>query len=389
MSLPLDGITVLDLCIVLAGPTCGRTLAQYGANVIKIDPHNRKPATTPWLDVGRGKKSINLNIKKPGGLEALLQIADHSDVLVEGFRNGVADRLGFGYEALNKRNPGIVYGSINCFGHSGEWTARPGFEQNAQAATGVQIRNGGPNSKPRPASFTLNDYGTGIAAAYGLMMALLEKKKTGRGQHVQASLAQTSAIISGPQHVNYKTLSRSEYGGPGSRGKNFLCRLYECEDGWIFIYIQTQAELDRFASIQSVGSIFSASSELILNKLLDNNVETFEKSLEAMFLGHTTRYWLTILKQKDVPTVKNTSAEETHNDSWNTNRGMIVENDYRKHPFKKEWGTVTWPGNPVNMSDIDLPQLEPPVFGADTESVLKEFNFTDSEILSLKKSKAI
>ena len=87
--------------------------------------------------------------------------------------------------------------------------------------------------------------------------------------------------------------------------------------------------------------------------------------------------------------MKNTSAEETHNDSWNTNRGMIVENDYRKHPFKKEWGTVTWPGNPVNMSDINLPRLEPPVFGADTESVLKEFNFTDSEILSLKKSKAI
>ena len=80
MSLPLDGITVLDLCIVLAGPTCGRTLAQYGANVIKVDPHHQKPATTPWLDVGRGKKSINLNIKNPGGLEALLQIADHSDI---------------------------------------------------------------------------------------------------------------------------------------------------------------------------------------------------------------------------------------------------------------------------------------------------------------------
>ena len=388
MSLPLDGITVLDLCIVLAGPTCGRTLAQYGANVIKVDPHHRKPTTTPWLDVGRGKKSISLNIKNPGGLETLLKMVDRSDVLVEGFRNGVADRLGFGYEALNKRNPGIVYGSINCFGHKGEWAGRPGFEQNAQAATGVQVRNGGPNSKPRPASFTLNDYGTGIAAAYGLMLALLDKKKTGRGQHVQASLAQTSAIISGPQHVDYKTLSRSEYGGPGSRGKHPLCRLYECRGGWIFINIQGQAELERFVSIPSVNSISSTLSGAILNNLLDNT-ESFEKQLETMFLSHTTRYWLNILKQKGLLAVENTSAEEIHSNNWNRNRGMIVEKDYGKDPFKNEWGTVTWPGNPVIMSDINLPKLEPPVFGLDTEAVLREFNFTDSEIQSLKKSEVI
>jgi len=388
MSLPLDGITVLDLCIVLAGPTCGRTLAQYGANVIKVDPHHRKPATTPWIDVGRGKKSITLNIKRPGGLEALLQMIDCSDVLVEGFRNGVADRLGFGYEAINKRNPGIVYGSINCFGHRGEWTNRPGFEQNAQAATGVQVRNGGPNSKPRPASFTLNDYGTGIAAAYGLMLALLEKKETGRGQHVQASLAQTSAIISGPQHVNYKTLSRTEYGGPGSRGKHSLCRLYECQGGWVFINIQGQTELDRFVSIPSVGSIFSEFSEVILNELLSDAV-SFEKQLEAMFLGHTARYWMNILKEKGLSIVENTSAEKIHSNNWNRDRGMIVEEDYGGDPFKNVWGTVTWPGNPITMSDINLPKLKPPVFGLDTEAVLKEFNFTESEIQSLKKSEAI
>ena len=105
---PLDGVTVLDLCIVLAGPTCGRTLAQYGANVIKVDPEYRPPQLTPWLDVGRGKESVVLNLRKPGGLEAFLTMARKADVVLEGFRKGVADRLGIVYQRLKTLNPEII-----------------------------------------------------------------------------------------------------------------------------------------------------------------------------------------------------------------------------------------------------------------------------------------
>ena len=118
-NLPLAGIRVLDLCIVLAGPTCGRTLAQYGAEVIKIDPEHRPPQLTPWLDVGRGKRSIALNISTPEGLDTFLKLVDSADVILEGFRKGVTDRLGIGYEQVRAKNPGIVYTSINCFGRSG------------------------------------------------------------------------------------------------------------------------------------------------------------------------------------------------------------------------------------------------------------------------------
>ena len=124
---PLNDITVLDLCIVLAGPTCGRTLAQYGANVIKIDPQSRPPQLTPWIDVGRGKKSIVLDLTKSGGLNAFLTLVESADVVLEGFRRGVADRLGIGYDSLKQLNPGLVYGSINCFGQEGPWRLRPEF----------------------------------------------------------------------------------------------------------------------------------------------------------------------------------------------------------------------------------------------------------------------
>ena len=113
------------MCIILAGPTCGRTLAEYGADVIKIDPEHRPPTLTPWLDVGRGKRSICLNITRPGGLDAFDRLVDTADVVMEGFRRGVAERLGVGYERLRDRNPGIVYVSINAFGQEGPWSRGP------------------------------------------------------------------------------------------------------------------------------------------------------------------------------------------------------------------------------------------------------------------------
>jgi len=388
MTLPLQGITVLDLCVVLAGPTCGRTLAQYGANVIKVDPRHRKPSVTPWIDVGRGKKSIALNIKNPGGLETLLRMVENSDVFIEGFRKGVAGRLGIGYQDLRKHAPDIIYGSINCFGHEGKWSNRPGFEQNAQAATGVQVRNGGKNGKPRPASFTLNDYGTGLSAAYGLMLAILEKQKTGKGQHVKASLAHTSAIISAPQHVSYKKLSRSENGGPASRGKHLLCRLYQCTDGWIFIHIPGESALHTFISIPSINIIFKRLHQINYDHLINNN-EGIEEELEQLFFAHSTNYWLKTLSDKNLLAVRNTYADDIHKNQWNRNRGMIVETDYSNDPNKHLWEKVTWPGNPVQMSRFKLPNMEPPSFAFDTDSVLKEFNFTESEILSLKESGTI
>ena len=176
MPSALDGIRVLDLCIILAGPTCGRTLAEYGAEVIKIDMWHRPPSYRQLHDVGRGKKSISLDLTKPAGLEAFFRLVDTADVVLGGFRKGVADRMGMGYEQLRSRKSDIVYVAINAFGQDGPWAGRPGYEQNAQAATGVQMRNGGREGKPIHSPYTFNDYGTGLVAAYGVMLALLERK---------------------------------------------------------------------------------------------------------------------------------------------------------------------------------------------------------------------
>ena len=131
MNMPLSGIRVLDLCIILAGPTCGRTLAEYGAEVIKIDSWFRPPTDRQLYDVGRGKRSICLDITKPEGLEVFYRLLDTSDVVLGGFRKGVAERLGSEYEQMQISTPSRYLAS-NAFGQDGAWSTVPGYEQNAR-----------------------------------------------------------------------------------------------------------------------------------------------------------------------------------------------------------------------------------------------------------------
>ena len=410
-NLPLSGIKVLDLTLVLAGPTCGRTLAQYGAEVIKIDPDHRIPGLTPWIDVGRGKKSICLNITKKGGLEAFLKLAETADVIIEGFRKGVTDRLGIGYTELKKKNPKIVYASINCFGQSGPWSLRPGFEQNAQAATGIQVRNsGGISYYPRTATYTLNDYGTGLAAAYAVILALIERQKTGKGQRVEAALTYTSANLSGGFHtfndeynhkqntniVNSGRINRipaDNPGGvrrvgrqPGLKGTNMFNRLYETKNGWLFL--SAPISYQEYMMIPIVGYLnnvpeFSHIAELAHTSFAGMSDKDPEEEMYKIFLTQTTEYWINLLHKHGIEAVKNTSSEEIFNDEYNHERKMIMTQDY------ENWGTATWSGNPVSINSNEPFNVSPPQFGEHTFDVLKDVGISENEIKNLIESGAI
>ena len=398
-NLPLSGIKVLDLTLVLAGPTCGRTLAQYGAEVIKIDPDHRIPGLTPWIDVGRGKKSICLNITKKGGLEAFLKLAETADVIIEGFRKGVTDRLGIGYTELKKKNPKIVYASINCFGQSGPWSLRPGFEQNAQAATGIQVRNsGGISYYPRTATYTLNDYGTGLAAAYAVILALIERQKTCKGQRVEAALTYTSANLSGAFHTFRDEYIRKQ--NPGWRptppalsagvrllkGTNMFNRLYETKNGWLFlsapISYQVKMMIPMAGYLNNVPE-FSHIAELAHTSFAGMNDKDPEEEMYKIFLTQTTEYWINLLHKHGIEAVKNTSSEEIFNDEYNHERKMIMRQDY------ENWGTVTWSGNPVSINSNEPFNVSPPQFGEHTFDVLKDVGISENEIKNLIESGAI
>lgn len=229
----LDGVKVVDLCIVLAGPTCGRTLAEFGADVVRIDsPHRAQVAF--HVDINRGKRSLLLDLKKPEGLDVFWKLVDEADVVVQNFRKGIAEKLGIGYEDVRARKPDIVYASLNTYGRVGPWAGRPGHEQIAQAASGMQERYGG-DGRPTLAPFAVNDYGTGFMGAFGVALALLHRKKTGQGQHVDTALAYTATMLQSLYLHTYEGKRWDEPRGQDAIGSGPLNRAYQAADGWLFL----------------------------------------------------------------------------------------------------------------------------------------------------------
>ena len=358
----LDGVRVLDLCIILAGPTCGRTLSEYGADVIKVDPEHRVPALTPWLDVGRGKRSICLNITKEAGLDAFYRLSDTADVVLTGFRKGVAERLGIGYEQLSERNPGIVYAAINAFGQEGPWAMRPGFDQNAQAATGMQLRNGGEDGQPGPPPYTFNDYGTGIMAAYGVILALLERERTGRGQKIDTSLAYTASTFSSAYMIDYEGFEPDEIGGPDAKGSDAFSRLYRTSDGWLAVSAERDEERER---LLATDSRFRGND--------GGNVQ-----MESVFVSRSTSDWLQVLSEAGVPATAHETLNDVRSDPHPRDAGLIISEQH------DTFGSIEHAGAAQRLSKTPARTGTSPVFGGDTESLLAELGYSQAEIDSMR-----
>ena len=193
-SRPLENIRVLDLTRVLAGPTCGRTLAAHGADVLKINSPNL-PSVPPFvMDTGHGKRSAFLDLQQSSDVGQLKALVARADVFSQGYRRGALARYGFGPEDLAAIRPGIIYVSINAYGHVGPWAGRPGWEQLAQSATGVAVDEGSVD-QPRLIGAAATDYTTGYMAALGTMAALARRVVEGGSYHVEVSLSQTANYL--------------------------------------------------------------------------------------------------------------------------------------------------------------------------------------------------
>lgn len=205
---PLGGLRVLDLSVALAGPTCARTLAEHGADVLRIAAPHRTDRQPFEIETGHGKRSAWLDLDAPDDRDRLSGLVAQADVFAQGYRSGALARRGLDVADVAARAPGIVYVSINCYGHAGPWTDRRGWEGLAQAATGLTVPrpDGGP---PRLAPGSVCDYLTGYLAARGAMEALLRRSEEGGTWHVRASLCQTGMWLAGLGHVD-ETAAPSE-----------------------------------------------------------------------------------------------------------------------------------------------------------------------------------
>jgi crotonobetainyl-CoA:carnitine CoA-transferase CaiB-like acyl-CoA transferase len=229
----LAGIRVLDVAQVLAGPTVGRVLAEYGAEVVKIHSFTDRQLGM-HLYTNSGKRSVMLDLKRAEGMAVFERLSDGIDVFVQNFTRGVADRLGMGEQDLRERNPGLVYVSISAFGHQGYRGGWRGREQLGQGPTGMQMRLGG-DGEPLMAPYPYNDYGSGNLAAFGALLALYWRMRGGTGQHVQSSLAHSATFLQLPYMVAYPDRAWDEPRGQDAKGWNALDRLYRAADRWFYL----------------------------------------------------------------------------------------------------------------------------------------------------------
>lgn len=343
MRSALDGIKVVDFCIVLAGPTCGRTLAEFGADVVRIDsPH--RDGVIFHTDINRGKRSLLLDLKTAEGREIALKLIDQADVVVQNFRRGIADKLGIGYEAVKARRPDIIYASLNTYGQVGPWANRPGHEQIAQAASGMQERYGG-DGRPTLAPFAVNDYGTGFMGAYGVALALLHRKKTGEGQHVDTALSYTGTMLQSLYLQDYAGKTWDEPRGQEAIGDGALNRAYQASDGWFFM-AATAEDARGFPAIAGKS----------------------ESELEALFQSGTVEEWVAQLQAADIgahAVVQDVRA--LMDNPWAESHGLSIT---REHDGQ---GPVTTIGPSPRLSRTPaVPGRPAPIPGADAASVLAE-----------------
>ena len=374
----LEGIRVLDLCTILAGPTCGRTMAEFGADVIKIDDPGRPYELNVSVDTNRGKRSMLLDLKREEGREVLWRLIETADVLVENNRKGSLDKLGLGYEDVRKRKPDIIYASLNAYGYDGPWSDRPGWEQLAQAASGIQVRQGGRDDAPMRIVYPVTDYGTGMLEAYAVALALHERNRTGRGQSVDTGLALTACLLQSPFFLDYEGFDRREPEGVEARGYSALSRLYPASDGWLYFHCPDESGWSQLTKLQDFAPLgsdhrFSTPEERAAH---DGNLA---EVLKQIFPQRTRGEWMKLLHSVDISAIENIPLPDLLNDPYVRRAGLVVT---REHPG---CGRVDHIGNTARLSGTPMQLGQPSaILGSKTEEVLNELGYSDQEILALK-----
>ena len=388
---PLHGITVIDLTSVISGPLATQTLADQGADVIKVEAprgdHARHVATrrggfsASFLNNNRNKRSIVLDLKHLEGLAALRRLAGNADALVQNFRPGVAERIGVGEAAIREVNPEIVYVSIAGFGFEGPYANKPVFDPLVQAVSGLTtVQAGADESRPRLVRTILPDKLTGVQASQAVTAALLARERTGRGQHVRLSMLDTVVSFLWSSDMGGHTFVGAE--SAQERAQSWIDLIYETRDGYITVAVNQDKEWERFA--------FAAERPDILDDERFRTAEGREvfrnerlELIQSVLRGRTTHDWLARLESHDVPCAPVLTRREMIRHPQIDANGIIVEVD---HP---EAGRLRQTRTPARFS-VTAPEHRrgAPVLGGHTREILSEHGFGREEIAALEASGA-
>jgi crotonobetainyl-CoA:carnitine CoA-transferase CaiB-like acyl-CoA transferase len=391
-SQALSRFTVLDLTRVRAGPTCVRQLADWGANVIKIDAILEDAGGeqlggprhgADFQNLHRNKRAMSLNLKDPKGLEVFSRLVAKADVVVENFRPDVKAKLGVDYESVKKINPRVVYGSISGFGQDGPYHKRPGFDQIAQGMGGLMSITGAPGDGPMRVGIPVADLTAGLFCAMGILTALLERDVSGEGQWVQTSLLQAQIFMLDFQAARWLMDKDVAQQAGNDHPTSIPTGVFKTSDGYINIATTGGRIWQRFSEALGAPDLpsrpeYATAPDRSKNRKQLNaeiNKYTEKKSSEA---------WVKEFKAAGVPCGPIYSIDQVFADAQVQHLGMA------QHVPNDENRQIQLVGQPVTLSRTPSRMAaRPPEFGEQTEEVLAEFGFAAEEIADLRQRKVV
>ncbi len=388
----LSRFTVLDLTRVRAGPTAVRQLADWGANVIKVEPPATVEAdgalgagrdTPDFQNLQRNKRSVTLNLKAPQGREVFMRLAERADVVVENFRPDVKDRLGISYDALAAVNPRVILASISGFGQTGPYVKRPGFDQIAQGMGGLMSITGEPDRGPMRVGIPIADLCAGLFCALGILVALLERETSGKGQWLHTSLLHAQIFMLDFQAARW--LMKGEV--PTQAGNNHPTSIptgvFPTKDGHINVAVVGEVIWERFCQAIDARE-WLTDPDFEVNAKRSENRDRLNELIGERLRQRSSREWVDYLNRAGVPCGEINRIDEVFADPQVQHLGVAAAMD--SLPF----GPTACVGQPIVMERTPSRiARRPPARGEHTAAVLSEFGFTEAEIADLRAAKIV
>lgn len=389
---PLTGVKVVDLTRILAGPYCTMALADAGADVVKIEEPAKGDDTRGWgppfvdgestyfLSVNRGKRSLTLNLKHEEGRRILRRLVDDADVLVENFRPGALDRLGFSYEAVRARNRGLVYASVSGYGPDGPWGGKPGYDAIAQGEGGLMSITGMPDGPPTRVGASVADVLAGMTAFQGILLALVRRQRTGEGGQVDVSLLE-SLLAPLSYHASAYLLAGQVPTRLGNRHPSLApYETFEAADGHVIVGVGNDSLWRAFCAAIDRADLVSEPA-FATNALRVRNYEALRARVAPVLRERAVAEWLRRLDQAGIPCGRVRTVAEALDSDQVRARGLLLDVD---HPTL---GPGRYLGSPIHLTGAGRgSRRPPPLLGQHTQEVLAErLGLSANEVADLRR----
>lgn len=398
MNKPLEGIRVIDLTHMLSGPYGAMILSDLGADTIKVEPPQGEGtrkllATDPnnsidgmgayFITLNRNKRSTSMDLKSEKGLQLFYDLVKESDVVISNFGAGVPQKLKIDYEHLSKVNPKIITCSISGFGSEGPGSKRPAFDQVAQAYGGGMSITGEDSAHPVRAGIPIGDLGGGMFAVMGIQSALLERERSGKGQHVDISMVDVQISLLNYMATMYFLSGKDPHPIGNSHFVHVPYNSYPTQDGHLVIAIITDNFWQNLKQVVNCEGFEKEEFDGQPGRLAAK--EFIDGTLAEIFSGNTTEYWLEKLNEKRIPAAPVNKFSDALVDEQVLHRNMVID---LKHPNGK---STKGPGNPIKFSRTDEESFTAaPLLGQDTDDILSNIlDKSPEEIAALKEEGVI